>query len=336
MKILKTGGLVVLAIIGLLLILGLLAPRQVDTMQSMVMEVPQSAAFSAVNNLKAWEEWEPWSSQDETTVMTFSDPSSGKGASYAWTSENSGEGTITITDTWPSDSLHTYVDLGPMGSADSRFLFLPHERGTEVQWHFHTAFPYPFNAMLLFSDFKGEIDKNYKLGLELMNEYVRANTPTPTPTGSYSVTAMDFPATHYLADRATVSMANLDAHFQERMPQLGMAVGQNGLEMLGMPAGLYYRMDKEEVDIALAIPTAAGATAEGFITIDLPAARALKIDYYGDYDGITAAHAAMDKYVQENQLAIKMPIIEVYKTDPGVEDDPSKWLTEVIYFPDDE
>ncbi len=327
MKFLRNLGFSFLGLVLIVLILGLFAPKEVATEQSIGIMAAPAAVHAVVNDLETWDQWSAWSTNDPTLKMTFGETTVGEGASYDWTSENSGEGTMNIVGSWDPDSLHNEIDFGGMGAAQAQFIFAPEGAGSYVTWKFHTRTPFPFNVMTLFVPFKEDVDRDFRQGLEQLKTLVEGMDTAPT----YTVKEVEFPATHYIADRDQVALADLDDHFQKRMPALGMAVGESGLEMTGMPAGIYYGSG-EEIDLALAIPVTAGAEVEDFITIDIATGPALQIDYYGNYDGLTAAHEAMSAYLLEKGLVPKMPFIETYKTDPGDEPDPSKWLTEVVYF----
>jgi effector-binding domain-containing protein len=103
--------------------------------------------------------------------------------------------------------------------------------------------------------------------------------------------------------------------------------------MDGMPCGLYYVWDEagKKTDMAFAIPVKTKAEIPGFLTIELPAGMVLTVDYYGPYEGVGAAHGAIDAYAKANGLKAGAPAVEQYVTDPETEPDPKKWLTKVTY-----
>jgi effector-binding domain-containing protein len=115
-----------------------------------------------------------------------------------------------------------------------------------------------------------------------------------------------------------------------------MAFSENSIEMTGTPTGLFYTWDEETQtsDVAIGIPAAKGETINGLTSIELPAGRALQIDYIGPYEGTGAAHEAIAAYLETNGLTGKEPAIERYMGDPGpdTETDPNKWMTQVLYL----
>jgi hypothetical protein len=76
------------------------------------------------------------------------------------------------------DSLNTKIEFDGQGSATSGFRFTPSGKSTFVSWSFASDFPFPFNAMLLFQDFKATMDKDYDQGLALLKQYVEQRETT--------------------------------------------------------------------------------------------------------------------------------------------------------------
>jgi len=330
MKILKRLIIGILMLLGIVLVLAAFAPKEVNVSKTTSINASQADVFRAINELKTWEEWSPWKYHDETIKNVYSEQSAGQGAYYTWTSENSGAGQMTITDTYEMDSLKTLLEFDGQGNATADFSLKPVEDGTEVTWTFHSDMTYPFNAMLLFRDMEGMLGDYYEEGLGYLKTYVESNK-----TSEYKVDKIDFPATRYLVQRATVKMADMGQHFQTVMPEVAKAFLDSKVKMAGPTSGLFYTWDQETQtsDLAIGIPAAPGAEIDGLSVIDLAASSALKIDYYGPYEGTGKAHEAMETFLKNrNLLANSSLAIERYITDPTTEPNPKKWLTEVVYL----
>lgn len=333
MKFLKIVGYIVAALIVLILILGAIAPKEVTTSRSIVINADQATVFSLVNELPSWERWSPWQQRDSTIINTYGEKTAGTGASYSWTSKDSGDGELTITESFEADSIHIAMIFDGQGNAFSNWYFEPVDGGTKATWTFASTFPFPFNAIIALQDVEGMLNKDYDEGLAFLKAEAERILPEP-PT--LRVQRIDFPATRYVGQRKTVGIAELSDHFQTVMPDVGVAVAESGAEMTGAPSGLYYLWDEEQqmTDLAIAIPVAAGTELDGLEVFDLPAGPALQVDYVGVYDGVGTAHEALDAYMQANGLTRKEPAIEAYLADPGpeTETDPNKWMTQVIYL----
>ncbi|MEQ8702510.1 MAG: SRPBCC family protein [Phaeodactylibacter sp.] len=330
MQILKIGLIVVLGLVGLAAVLGLIAPREVALSRSTVIKAPQEMVFGTVNDLNTWESWSPWKEMDPAMQVTMGKPSVGEGAHYSWTGEQSGEGRMEITSATAPEKLTTHVDFKGQGGADAAWTFEPVEGGTQTTWAFHTVFPYPFNAMLLFQDFEGAIAKDYDRGLELLKEQVEAKAMAAP---QLKIQVVDLPMHYFLALRQTVDISSMDKVFATNTPKVHQAVTGAGLPRAGMPCGLYFTWDEATgtTDCAQAIPLAKAHTLNGFETIEIPEQKALLVDHYGSYGGLGAVHEAIDGYLKIEGLTAAMPVIEEYVTDTVAEPDTSKWLTRVYY-----
>ncbi|MCB9272557.1 MAG: SRPBCC family protein [Lewinellaceae bacterium] len=333
MKALKTVLIVIGILLGIFLLLGLFAPKEVQATQSIVINAPPETVFNTVNDLSTWDSWSPWKEADPSITSTLGEQTVGAGAYYTWTSENSGTGKISITESTPAESVRTVVDFGGKGMADTPFAFKPVENGTETSWSFHSKFPYPWNAMLLFQDFKGNIEKDYARGLELLKAVVEEKAKAMAAQSALAVQELELPARYYIGIREKASMGDLAARFAENFPKVYEGVTKAGLQMAGQPSALYYTWDEanQSTELAFAIPLKEQAQLKGFESINLPAGKILLIDYYGSYEGIGDAHVAMDKYLAANGLTATAPVIEEYITDPQSEPDTTKWLTKVYY-----
>lgn len=330
MKTLKIVLLVLAALVGLVAILGLIAPREVDVSRSTVIEAPQAVVFNTVNDLKTWESWSPWKEMDPAMQVTMGTPSVGAGANYSWMGEQSGEGQMEITSASPPEKLTTHVAFDGQGEADAVWSFEPVEGGTKTTWAFHTEFPYPFNAMLLFQDFEGAISKDYDRGLALLKAQVEAQADQAP---SFNVEVVKLPLQHFIGLRETVSMSDLMEVFPRNTAKVYQAVAGADLPVAGMPCGLYYTWDEEkgETDCAQVMPLQEAHTLPGFASIHIPQEEALLIEYYGAYDGLGAAHEAIESHLKSEGLTAAFPAIEEYVTDPEKEPDTAKWLTRVYY-----
>ncbi len=172
MKILKTLGLIALLLIVLFLLAGLFVGKEVKSERSMVMNAPAALPFEQVNNLKNWANWGPWQKEDTTMKITYGENFVGEGASYSWTSKNSGDGKLTITKSTPTSSIETQLDFDGQGLANGGWAFEPQGEATKVTWKFAFEMPYPFNAMLLFSNPKKDLDDMFDKGLASMKKVV--------------------------------------------------------------------------------------------------------------------------------------------------------------------
>ena len=175
MKILKKLGIIALLLIGAFLVVGLFVGKEVKTERSLVMNAPPAMAFEQVNDLSNWANWGPWQKEDATMKITLGEKSIGEGGSYSWVSENSGNGKLTILKSEPTDLIETKLEFEGMGESNGTWTFAPEGGGTKVTWGFAFEIPYPFNASLLFSSPKKELNEMFDSGLSGIKEIVEKN-----------------------------------------------------------------------------------------------------------------------------------------------------------------
>jgi hypothetical protein len=127
------------AFVAVLLGIGLLLPREVRVERSTTIDAPVGVVFPLVNDLRAWERWTPWGKDRDSSIeLTYGDRPSGKGAWFAWTSEDLGAGKLEIVDSRPNQSIDMLLSLTDDASepADCGFTFDAVGGKTKVTWHF--------------------------------------------------------------------------------------------------------------------------------------------------------------------------------------------------------
>lgn len=86
------GAAVVIAVVGAML------PRTWKVERKTTIAAPPELIFPRVANLQRWQEWAAWNNKmDPQVVNTYSGPSEGVGAHWAWTGPKMGTGAMTIT-----------------------------------------------------------------------------------------------------------------------------------------------------------------------------------------------------------------------------------------------
>ena len=142
MKILKVLLACFAVIIAAFLLIAAFLPAEYTVSRSISTTAPPAIVFANVNDLKAWDAWEPWSNMDPTIEIRYSKSAIGEGASYSWTSENSGHGTTSITASEMPNRIATRIDFDG-GGGDGEFLFEPEGAGTKITWSMRGDLPYP-------------------------------------------------------------------------------------------------------------------------------------------------------------------------------------------------
>ncbi|MEP7263258.1 MAG: SRPBCC family protein [Bacteroidota bacterium] len=138
MRIVKIILLVIVALIVLSAVAGLFMSSKFSMERSTLINADQKVIFDQINNLKNWEQWSPWQKMDPETKITYDGPEAGVGASYSWTSSKNGDGTLTISESIPYESVTTDMDFKENGKGVAGFKIAKEGNGNKLIWWFET------------------------------------------------------------------------------------------------------------------------------------------------------------------------------------------------------
>lgn len=155
----------VAAVIGLLIIVAYLLPRNLHLERSIKVDAPVSATYGLVNNLKEWERWSPWYLRDKSMETNYSDVNVGEGAWYKWKSESQGSGIMTITKTIPNDTIGTSLEFEGEGLSGAGFKFKPEADGHTVTWTMDSDLGFNPIARYFGLMLDSWVGKDYEIGL---------------------------------------------------------------------------------------------------------------------------------------------------------------------------
>jgi effector-binding domain-containing protein len=331
MKYLKRIGYGLIALLILFIGLGIFMSKDIDINVSREIEAPVPVVYHIVNDISNQTMWNPWLNSDESMTLTFSDNTIGEGASYSWISENSGTGSQTITASIPNQRIDMNVVFDNEEASLTPMTFVKTEDGTSVNWSFKGRVGFPQNIMGPF--IRRSIKSAYKKGLSSLNDMAAERWEE----GMYydmKVTKKELPQRNFVSKRAEVKTADMQQFYATNLGGLFQAVQAAGVEMDGMPCGLFYHYNtsKNLMDMAAAIPVKQSITIANAAPVYIPEGEGLVVDHYGDYSGLPIAHKALEAYMRDRGLIHNAPYIEEYLTDPTEEEDPGKILTKVYYY----
>lgn len=141
MKILKiTLAVIALAIIGFGTYNATLE-KEYAVSRSTVMNVDIHIVRELVSDFSTWPKWSAWFEADSTMEYTLGENHIGKGATYSWTSENSGSGAMEILSL-TENTMETKIEFEGQGTSNGHWTFETIEDGvTKVTWGFSGEMP---------------------------------------------------------------------------------------------------------------------------------------------------------------------------------------------------
>jgi ribosome-associated toxin RatA of RatAB toxin-antitoxin module len=134
-KFFKALSLAFLVLILIVIIVGLFLPTNYSVNRSIIIDAKPAAIHEYVGDLKKWPEWEPWTEQDPTIIITYGEKTSGIGANQSWIGKD-GDGQLTLTSSSPAKGIE-YDLLFDNGKYEckSAVVYEPMEEGqTKVTW----------------------------------------------------------------------------------------------------------------------------------------------------------------------------------------------------------
>jgi hypothetical protein len=185
MKILKKTllVLVVLALLGA--IVGLFFPSKFTLERSLVINADQKIIFDQINILKNWKAWSPWMKMDPEATIIYSGPESGVGASYSWSGKETGEGTLTISESIPYQSVSFDMDFKENGKAISGYKIEKAEGGNKLtQWFETESGNNPYKKLMSAIMGKWYLTSKFDEGMNAIKsitESMPATTADPEP-----------------------------------------------------------------------------------------------------------------------------------------------------------
>lgn len=332
MKILKKILIGLLVLIAVLLLISFLLPKELKVSVTEEIEAPAHVAYNILTDLTTQPEWNPWAQEDKTMKLEMGAISQGKGATYTWTSDNSGSGSQEIMDTKPNDEVKMNVKFDGRGEGIATYKLVPEGKKTLATWSYDSKTGVPMNLMNFFV--KGMLESQFSRGLKNVNEVAKSRFVGSTYNG-YTVKEEIIPAKAYITNRAEVPKENAYQFYTQNLTPLFKKIQETGLELDGKPGILFYNYDSKnaKVDMAAALPLKEDVAIadDGSTITSIQTGKALVVDYYGDYKNTDAAHVAIQKYMRDRNMLKRYPLFQEFVTDTSKETDSSKWHTRIVY-----
>ncbi len=112
-------------------------PSDYRVERELVMKASAEAVFAQVSTPKTWPEWTAWTAAKYPDLKySFAGPEAGAGASYSWTGQSSGNGSLKITLAEPAKRIEYTLDFENGKHVSTGAIAIePAEGGVKVTWH---------------------------------------------------------------------------------------------------------------------------------------------------------------------------------------------------------
>ncbi|MES2779555.1 MAG: SRPBCC family protein [Bacteroidota bacterium] len=339
MKILKTIGLVLAGLIFLIVIVSFFLPGSYHVERSIIVQTDASVPFNLAKDFREWDKWLPWHKIDTTMAKTYSETSGVEGSWYTWDSKNpeAGKGKVTIVKLTENEYIENEMAFEGMGTSTATFKFEPAEGGTKVTWGLDgegKGMPWywqiPAKYFNLAMD--GMVGKDFEKGLAKIKE-VSESAPKAEQIAGFDIEERVMEPVKIAGVRAKIKTQDLNGNtFGKWFGQVSQVLQKAKIEASGAPRTIYYQYGPKEVEVEAAIPVATLGADEGTVKFHETAkANVLVVKYYGDYGKTEPVYMAAYDYIKAKGKTSNGAPMEIYITDPGMEKDTAKWLTEIVF-----
>lgn len=316
-----------LFILAVVLLAGILLPKNAEVRSSINISAPIDIVFDQVNDFRNWESWSPWLKSDSTLVFKYGEQTAGAGASYSWTSEKSGTGNQTMEKCNPKQFLQANIDFGNQGDATGNWSFKESEKSTSVIWEYKFTDMVYFERYFMFL-FKDKIlsDLNFGLqNLKSVSEELRLSR-----ISDVAIKNLEIQPAMAIIDSSEVD--GMGRKMSAMFNKLSKYLEKRKLKPTGPPFTVYYSWNPEGLTkFACGIPIEKRTWGwKQYTYLELPEGQAAVITHWGTY-GSEKPWLALDKYLKDNNLQLSGAPWEIYLSDPNTEPDTSKWELQVFY-----
>lgn len=141
----------------------------------------------------------------------------------------------------------------------------------------------------------------------------------------------------------TVPVSEMNKPADEGFPELLGWLAQHGIRPLAAPFFNYRRIDMAKtLDVEAGVPVdPSNYSSDRILFGQLPAGRYVTATHTGHFSGLYEATAKLISWLSDNDVQLDMMEhpdgdhfacrLEIYDTDPGLEPDPSKWVTRLVF-----
>lgn len=320
----------ILALVLIYLIFAFLCPKEIKVERSIIIKKPSQIVLAKLTDFKFFhEKWSPFTKLDSNMKTTYSGNAGKAGHLYSWKSDkDAGNGEMEIKEI-KKDSVIMRLTFEGMGDSKTYYILNYNSDETAVTWGIIFDVDFLFRPLMVIMGMDKKVGEEYEKGLSKLKNEIEA---LPSET-SYEVKELNWEAKSFYGLRTTTSLDKLSAFFTQAYSKIGEIAAKSNVKPINFPKAIYFSFDEKTLiaDVAATMEFTNGGKLNGLEKWDLPAGKVLLIEYYGAYEKSANAHHAMDNYIKEKGLTQNF-CIEEYVTDPVIEKDTTKWLTNIYYL----
>jgi len=332
MKFLRWFLFILLGLLALILIVGAFLPKKVEATATTEIEMSRDKVFYSIATFNERQLWDPWLEMEPEAKVEISVSDNYVGSEYNWDGEKLGQGRMLVDSVaFPSlikSSIWFRPDSDPAGVVWN----LEDLNGsTRASWTLVMESGNPF-MKIMNTLMKGSLLKSFNKGLENLKSHLETNGVTMSKLGDIKIVEKA-PMLALIAE-GNGHMDNMQEIMGELFGVVMMASFEQGIEAAGPPFAMYYNYNPEEgtTSIKAGIPISKkGVITDGVSFETFGSFKGISAMHKGPYTEFASSYTKMMKEIETRGLEATWESWEYYHTDPGMEADQSRWLTEIVF-----
>jgi effector-binding domain-containing protein len=309
-------------------------PEEIKVERSVSIKKPTILVKSILGDFKYFhDEWSPWTEKDPAMKTTYKGNPGEVGHFYSWQGNKEvGSGEMEIVSK-TEDSLVQRLTFEGMGDSRAYFSIKEQPTATDVTWGMIFEVGFFGRPMMLFMNMDKMLGADFEKGLTKLKNKLES-LKEEVANANYEIKEVAWEEkTFYGTKRTKLDGSKLGAFFGENWPKMWLQLENEKVKSTMSPCGILYSWDEKtmvtECVAAMCVPK--GFELKGREKYSIPATKVLSVPYYGVPEKSIEAYYAMDEYLKANKLSYSFDIDE-YVTDPTLQKDTAKWLTNIYYI----
>jgi uncharacterized protein YndB with AHSA1/START domain len=168
LSVLKIVGLVLVAAFVVLLIYASAQPDQFRIARLVTIMAPADAIFPLIDDLRRFNEWNPFAKTDPSIQIAYGATSAGVGGNYSWDSNGqAGKGRMEITESEAPKRVALSLQFDKPMKAHNHVVFTlqPQGSGTDVMWEMAGTYSYLHKVMGVIFNMDKMVGGEFEKGL---------------------------------------------------------------------------------------------------------------------------------------------------------------------------
>jgi effector-binding domain-containing protein len=331
MKTFKRIIIWLVAIIVALIIIAFLLPKNYKVERTIYIKANNQGIYDLVANLGKWDLWEPWSNaMDSTVTYEFSGKDGQVGAIRKWNGKKLGDGQMTITAIVPGQSVN--YELAFMQGrikSQSAMILEPNGDSCKVSWTVEGNLgnnPISRYYGLFMNKMMGP---DFEKGLAKLKLIAEERKSWPIVEDKMMEEKMVLLVTDSAGPKTYPQV------FAKAFGEIGAFMKANNLKQNGPLFAIYKKYDTTTMFAVMDIGAPVDKPVDkvkGRVRFEKVAPLEMMVaHYFGPYDKMAKAYWVLSQSIKEAGKKEAGGSWEVYIGDPGIEKDPAKLQTDIMF-----